>query len=663
MPPLRAASLIGNALGLVLLVALCVRAVPLLAVDRAGPVQRGDTGEVAWSAPQDERAVLLIIIDALRLDIALDPRIMPTLAELARQGKVRRLQVIQPVPSTVGALPAMVEGRAVPANAALLDLTPRPAPRGGLLETLHRAGQPAEVGGTALWEGLYGRWLGPGVSIPGMPSAITDEAVLRWAARRLQALDAPPLLVVHLGRLDAVSHRHGAGETYRRTARQIDDDVAALLDVAGPAGRDVLITSDHGVTDDGGHAGGEASVRAVPVFAPDGAPDIEDDAPQTRFAHLLASRLGIVAERSTTSRANAPSRKSDAQAASIRLAPAAALALIALTGALAWSGLARLAPFGGDRLVASVWSAALWVCVAVAVLASPVIAAVMATAALALAHLLHRGAPRPGRAPDRKRLAAIGWPLLAGATLAGVEIADLRFGIPVLVPGALITLLAVMSRGAIRPATGMPGRKRTEPAAVRAARRVASGGSVSALAVGGLAAGALGGVELAIATVLAALAAIGLAARGDSVRLGVACVVCLTLLSHLSGDSASLSSLDVSRAHHAAASPGGVASAVAVALLRLFWLPGIWIVGWYHGQSVRANGPVLPLATLRGAAQTSLASMLVFAALTVFSWPSDTRVYGASLGGLLQEAGLWIGLLATLSLIAVTNRSRDRQPS
>jgi len=657
MPPLRAVSLIGNALALVMLSFLCAHPVPLAALDAPmAPRFQGDAVQ--------HRPVLLIIIDALRQDTATDAGTMPALADLTTRPESRRLRVVQPVPTTIGALPAIVEGRAVPGNAALLDLTPRPASAGGLLEVLHGQGRAAEVGGTALWQGVYGRWLGPGRMVFGMPDRATDAAVMRWAAQRLTASDAPPLLIVHLGRLDAVAHRHGVGQRYRDTARDIDADIARLLALAHRAERTVLITSDHGVSSEGGHAGGEAAVRTVPLSAVGARLDIVDGAPQTVLASVLAAQLGIGAELDPALAASPQGGAEGAGTSAVRTG--LALAFFVFVTAVAWRALVRLPVLGRQRTVASVWSAAVWICLAVAVWVSPLLAAALAACTLGVSTGWRADVASDlvGTGPMR-RIGDTAWPLAVGAAVAAIEVLEVRLGnatsISILASVALLALSCVAAgqdrlMGRSNGQSQGRGNGRAKGRA-KSGRPAPSAGTLVAVVLATVIAAVLGGAGLAGATLLTVLAARRLCVCADSVRLGVAGLVALTALSHLSGATASLSSLDVALAHRAAGSPAGIAGAVAVALLRLFWLPGVWMLAWCLMRARLGRVP-LPLLTLRAAAQTSLSSLLVFAVLLVLGWPDEKAVFGAALGALLQEASLWIGLIGTVSLILLMSRQR-----
>jgi len=112
---------------------------------------------------------------------------------------------------------------------------------------------------------------------------MADAAVTAACAAFLTEHDGSQgsLVLCYLGGVDEVGHHHGVGELYRDFVRRSDARVGALLSaVAARDGEDwtVLVVTDHGHVDAGGHGGDSVEERtawiiaagpAVPTVAPE----------------------------------------------------------------------------------------------------------------------------------------------------------------------------------------------------------------------------------------------------------------------------------------------------------------------------------------------------------------------------------------------------------
>ena len=242
---------------------------------------RGETRPVSVEpAP----AVTLLVIDGLRADEAADAARMPYLASRP----IRSTAIVEtPVPCSAAAIETWVTGRVPSAWAMLTDFWTGPVDDGGLLAAVAGSGRRVAVCGPTLWTGRYGRWVTPIVADATMGTR--DADVIEAAIRTLAAEEPPALLVVHLLSLDAAGHRRRGVD-----AALADADVAAKrLADAMPAGTALLVVSDHGRSDEGGHAGPEAAVRRTPVIlvGPDAA--IPPQTTQRHTHRLLAGLIGV----------------------------------------------------------------------------------------------------------------------------------------------------------------------------------------------------------------------------------------------------------------------------------------------------------------------------------------------------------------------------------
>ncbi len=456
--------------------------------------------------PAGDRAdrVLLVVIDALREDTAKDEAVMPNLARLARDGGRGIAMVESAVPSTVAGIRAIATG-AVPAPASFLeDFGARPENDGGLFEIVRESGGRSFVAGSSLWTDLYGAWIDEAFVVSTVHES--DAEVLDAATEALRD-GAFDLVVVHLGRCDDLAHRFGAtSEEYREGARWCDVALGELVDVA-PPGTAVLVTSDHGVTESGGHAGPEPIVRRTPLVThgPGMTRGAIGELPQRAVARLATGALGLPAiDRPSAGAGRAlESRSSGTLALLMAAAPALLAALVFL--ALGHAGIVR-------RWQPSLLDAVLWIALGLILLSAPALALLVVTAALAIAVA---GTRRLPRLIDTRSVVLAA---LAGVFLAIGRLAD--------------------GRGTLEEAAT------TVPVA--------------------LAAGVVAIAGLALARVLSARPTIAI----SPAFAGVMLIVAATGLGRLTGDTLSLSSVDVSTAFTLVDGPGGLPLAVAVVMLR-----------------------------------------------------------------------------------------------
>ncbi|HYE17470.1 MAG TPA: alkaline phosphatase family protein, partial [Tepidisphaeraceae bacterium] len=261
-PGLRRALTAGNATAL---------AVLLLLLAGLG-VPRGGASAPAAALPAGDggptRRVLLIVVDGLRVDTAADPALMRQTAALAAARGLGTARVENLIPSTIAGITTLATGRPSPPLDFLSDFSAGPSADGGIFAAVARAGGRSFVAGPALWPQRYGRWIAAShaqAAVFGAPDGPLVDAAL--AALRTAGPDAYRLVVVHLSETDEAAHAHGIDSPgYRAAAGRADDAVGRLARAAGPETA-VLITSDHGTTRAGGHAGPEPEVLATPLIA------------------------------------------------------------------------------------------------------------------------------------------------------------------------------------------------------------------------------------------------------------------------------------------------------------------------------------------------------------------------------------------------------------
>ncbi len=137
------------------------------------------------------------------------------------------------------------------------------------------AGRDTELFGDSIWRELFPKGFVVAeteVKVPRIifylrAETLVDETRVKRLCDRLRKGPPPDFLVLHLVGLDHAGHRHGVksagyADIARRTVAHIENVVRLL-----PPDTVVLLTSDHGATDSGGHGGASEVETTAPLFA------------------------------------------------------------------------------------------------------------------------------------------------------------------------------------------------------------------------------------------------------------------------------------------------------------------------------------------------------------------------------------------------------------
>jgi predicted AlkP superfamily pyrophosphatase or phosphodiesterase len=260
------------------------------------------------------RHVLVIGVDGVRFDL-LGPDLTPVIWAFGQDGFLGPVMIDETTPTWSGpcwatiATGCGVDGHGITGN----DLTGHRlaehpdfvtlATRAGLPTLLAVSGWPplalAEDGGPLFAEAARREFV-PAAEVSLAAWDAADEAVTARAARIL-AEEGPRLSFVYLGAVDVVGHVCGAGAAYREAARAADRRAGRLLSAVrsrpGYAAEawTVVVVTDHGHLDQGGHGGREPEVTtawaaaAGPGIRPGGPPPVTR---QTQVAPLVLGALG-----------------------------------------------------------------------------------------------------------------------------------------------------------------------------------------------------------------------------------------------------------------------------------------------------------------------------------------------------------------------------------
>lgn len=255
------------------------------------PLPPGPDGE-----PIVERLVV-VVVDGLRVDMSEE---MPFLNQLRERGADRVVRAGQPAFSlpgwTVIGTGALQETSGITSN-----FVERAVEIDTVFAAARRAGLSTGAVGSPEWAQLYGGDLDRFTPIPMDEEEYTDPELT--IAGDLAALEAaqdllaepPELTLVHFVGVDSAGHGFGGDSPeYRRVALAVDARIQELMGSIDLEQTAVLITSDHGHIDPGGHSGPEPVVLNVPLVTVGAAvrPGAYPPASQADLAPTVATLLG-----------------------------------------------------------------------------------------------------------------------------------------------------------------------------------------------------------------------------------------------------------------------------------------------------------------------------------------------------------------------------------
>ena len=244
------------------------------------------------------RRVIFVLIDGLRYDTSLKTNVMPVLNKLRAEGASARMNSRPPSFSEpgyscllIGAWPDLSDGPAVN-----LDYVEIPTwTQDNLFSAAARAGLKTAVSGYDWFEKLIPQsTVSDSFYTPGEDQA-ADRAVVDAALPWLAA-GKDQLILVHIDQVDYAGHSEGGplDPRWDQAASRADSllgEILAKLDLQKDS---VLVVSDHGQIDAGGHGGPEAIALEEPfVLAGVGVrPGTYGDVLMVDVAPTLAALLG-----------------------------------------------------------------------------------------------------------------------------------------------------------------------------------------------------------------------------------------------------------------------------------------------------------------------------------------------------------------------------------
>lgn len=252
--------------------------------------------------------VVFILVDALRLDTSLLPDVMPTLNRLRQQGASatmhsRAPSYSEPGYSTllIGAWPGVHDG-----PVANLEYEEIPTwTQDNVFSAASRAGLKTAVSGYYWFEKLIPQTaVNASFYTPGEDQQADREVVnaaLPWLSQDFG------LILIHIDQVDYAGHHEGGPRSpnWAAAARRADDMIAEILSKLDLSKDTILVCSDHGQIDSGGHGGPEPVVLTEPfVLAGAGIkPGSYADIQMVDVAPTVAALLGINLPASTQGQA------------------------------------------------------------------------------------------------------------------------------------------------------------------------------------------------------------------------------------------------------------------------------------------------------------------------------------------------------------------------
>ncbi len=240
------------------------------------------------------RQVVLVVVDGLRDDAVAQ---MPTLSRLRREGASAQA-VLQAPSLSQPAWTTIVTGAWPEISGAPLINVPEeelaPISIDTIFAAARRANLSTALAGSFSWQRMVPRDVLDAVACPEGSGPAADQQVADAAIRFLHNFQ-PGFMLVHFDNVDAVGHDYGAvGAPYHEATLQVDrhiHDIAAAIDQRTSV---LMVCSDHGHIDRGGHGGPDPVVVTTP-FVAFGGPIVPGDCgtiAQADIAPTIAAILG-----------------------------------------------------------------------------------------------------------------------------------------------------------------------------------------------------------------------------------------------------------------------------------------------------------------------------------------------------------------------------------
>ncbi|RLC76671.1 MAG: hypothetical protein DRI61_12850 [Chloroflexi bacterium] len=244
------------------------------------------------------KRVVLIVVDGLRLDAS---KKMPTLNELRKQGADLVVRVGQPSLSYPG-WTVISSGAWQEISGVTTNWYEGEVQVDSIFKVAKDSGLPSIVVGSPGWKKLFNTHITEALTVEEpeeetSPEGWTkvDEETYRLALKALEKYDTGFILIHFIG-TDSLAHIFGGvSEEYLAEALRVDGHIRELLNLMDLDEDVLIVTSDHGHIDAGGHGGWEEEVLRVPLVMVGKAirQGVYTEKPQVDIAPTVAALLGL----------------------------------------------------------------------------------------------------------------------------------------------------------------------------------------------------------------------------------------------------------------------------------------------------------------------------------------------------------------------------------
>jgi hypothetical protein len=242
--------------------------------------------------------VVFVLVDALREDTARDAEVMPFLNQLRRQGASAVMYSRPPSYSTPSYAVLLTGAWPELNDAPVFNLPYEEIPvftQDDIFSAAHRAGLQTAVSGYYWFEKLLPPQSVTAAYYTAGEDQAADRVVVDAALPWLESEDYQ-LVLIHLDQVDYAGHYEGGPRhpDWNAAASRVDDllrEITASLDLSRDT---LLVTSDHGQIDRGGHGGHEAVVLTEPFILAGAAvwPGFYGDIDMVDVVPTIAALLG-----------------------------------------------------------------------------------------------------------------------------------------------------------------------------------------------------------------------------------------------------------------------------------------------------------------------------------------------------------------------------------
>jgi len=247
--------------------------------------------------PALSKHLLLVIVDGLRYDVAIDRAGMPNFAEAMRTRRGGDIYAGR-ISMTSAAIQNYGTGQRGRFAQIVRNINPDPPAYNSWLQNARARGLTLALAGEPGWSDMFGPSFQYTLLDPPGVAMDYDYNDVTFRSARALLQKSPHFLVAHFGTPDHQAHVYGI-QSPRYRAHIYDFD-RRLFELLGELGSDwtVIVTSDHGAADSGTHGADVPIQRRSPIFAY--GPGIAATGPaesldQSDLASTFAALLGVPA--------------------------------------------------------------------------------------------------------------------------------------------------------------------------------------------------------------------------------------------------------------------------------------------------------------------------------------------------------------------------------